>query len=972
MKHLSTAAVTALSQPVDRCELCAVSVAAYVTMMETLFKTENSGDRLFKATMGAATSGLSKPKPQTAEEQVKLLTKQLESSRSRVSSLEALLLASSITPPPADSTFAKCSAAIISGNNRRNEQFLRDIFERHKDATGGLSGQNLIQALLDADTPNIPTSDQEVADIIKRFDANSNRTLEFGEFQQVVNEPDELQLWFSEKQLPLAADALRALIGRGSEQLQKMSQLSPTDIDHAAAATCSIIPGMLTELHQELQGAFAIQSQLEADMKADPSKINDVYKMACGNISDFHNGLTGRVGMPHLNFKNAMRQEHCERAGCEVEFTTGNYKITTTPKREWQYVVENNATCPSMEFGRRIVPISELLELEVSKSANLREEEVIAIVLYTGPMFQIYNTILRRYPEDKFLIFKDGDNLFSTTIFVLVSAVQKLSRSTRIPLETLLYRGLSGKIDLPDIFFQVDDKGCSGYVEWGFLSTTADRDVALGYSGVKERRPKAMVMVLETSSIDRGADISELSQYPGEQEFLYLPCSFIQRARQSNGRVHVVDGGLVSFVSVKVNLNIKTQTVEELQEQRKSLHMVSARSMLAEVKFELTNWMESANHQEVKINKFCDDVMATCRQVVENHGQINAHDFADDEKYRGLINEVLDTKEDARRARLLFQTSEMRGTCVATLTGPSGSVVFHPTAPLLATGSEDNTAKLWLISTDQSSATCVVALAGHSSRVNSVAFHPTAPLLASGSGDNTAKLWRISSDHSSATCVATLEGHTRDVYSVAFHSSAPLLATGSDDKTAKLWRISSDHSSATCVATLTEHSSYVYSVAFHPTAPLLATGSDDKTAKLWRISSDHSSATCVATLTEHSSDVQYVAFHPTAPLLATGSGDNTVKLWQLSSDDSSVTCAATLAGHSGPVCSVAFHPTAPLVATGSGDKTAKMWRISTDQSSATCVATLAGHSNTLWSVAFHPTAPLLATVSSDNTSKLWK
>ena len=130
-----------------------------------------------------------------------------------------------------------------------------------------------------------------------------------------------------------------------------------------------------------------------------------------------------------------MRQEHCERAGCDAEFTTGNYKITTTPKSEWQYVV-GGLMCPDMQHNRRLISSSELLQRKVSRDANLCEEEVIAVVLYTGPMFQIYNTILRRYPEDKFAIFRDGDNMFSTTIFVLVSAVQKLSRFTRIPLGT--------------------------------------------------------------------------------------------------------------------------------------------------------------------------------------------------------------------------------------------------------------------------------------------------------------------------------------------------------------------------------------------------------------------------------------------------------------------------------------------------------------------------------------------------------
>jgi WD40 repeat protein len=45
-----------------------------------------------------------------------------------------------------------------------------------------------------------------------------------------------------------------------------------------------------------------------------------------------------------------------------------------------------------------------------------------------------------------------------------------------------------------------------------------------------------------------------------------------------------------------------------------------------------------------------------------------------------------------------------------------------------------------------------------------------------GSGDNTAKLWRLSSDNSSATCVATLAGHSGYILSVAFHPTAPRAA----------------------------------------------------------------------------------------------------------------------------------------------------------------------------------------------------
>jgi WD40 repeat protein len=172
--------------------------------------------------------------------------------------------------------------------------------------------------------------------------------------------------------------------------------------------------------------------------------------------------------------------------------------------------------------------------------------------------------------------------------------------------------------------------------------------------------------------------------------------------------------------------------------------------------------------------------------------------------------------------------------------GPVHSAAFHPTAPILATGSRDNTLKLWLLSSDLLSVTCVATLAGHSSSVESVAFHPNAPILATGSSDQTVKLWRLSSDNSSATCVATLEGHTNCVYSVAFHPTAPILATGSSDQTVKLWLLSPDQSSAICVATLQTicrgkgiygTRSGIVDVAFHSTAPILACATD--AAILW-------------------------------------------------------------------------------------------------------------------------------------------
>jgi parallel beta-helix repeat protein len=77
-------------------------------------------------------------------------------------------------------------------------------------------------------------------------------------------------------------------------------------------------------------------------------------------------------------------------------------------------------------------------------------------------------------------------------------------------------------------------------------------------------------------------------------------------------------------------------------------------------------------------------------------------------------------------------------------------------------------------------------LTGHTSYVNSVAFSPDGRLLASGSLDDTIKLWEVASGRE----VRTLSGHTSWVNSVAFSPDGRLLASGSDDRTIRLWDIS--------------------------------------------------------------------------------------------------------------------------------------------------------------------------------------
>jgi hypothetical protein len=113
-------------------------------------------------------------------------------------------------------------------------------------------------------------------------------------------------------------------------------------------------------------------------------------------------------------------------------------------------------------------------------------------------------------------------NLFSTTLNVLVSAIQKLSTVTVHTPGLKLYRGIGGEVNLPDHFFNRDPLGRRGMTDWAFCSTTSSRDKAISeYSGVGKKNP--LLFEIETNCVDHGASVAEFSQYPSEQEFIFVP-----------------------------------------------------------------------------------------------------------------------------------------------------------------------------------------------------------------------------------------------------------------------------------------------------------------------------------------------------------------------------------------------------------------------------------------------------------------
>ncbi|MEA5619427.1 TonB family protein [Cronbergia sp. UHCC 0137] len=209
-------------------------------------------------------------------------------------------------------------------------------------------------------------------------------------------------------------------------------------------------------------------------------------------------------------------------------------------------------------------------------------------------------------------------------------------------------------------------------------------------------------------------------------------------------------------------------------------------------------------------------------------------------------------------------------------------------------------------------------LTGHSDWVSSVAYSPDSQTLASGSGDNTIKLWNVKTGN----LLQTLTGHSKLVYSVAYSPDGQTLASGSKDKTIKLWNVKTGN----LLQTLTGHSSWVYSVSYSPDGQTLASGSKDKTIKLWNVKTGN----LLQTLTGHSDQVRSVAYSPDGQTLASGSKDKTIKLWNVKTGN----LLQTLTGHSELVWSVAYSPDGQTLASGSSDNTIKIWQVAASISKA--------------------------------------
>ncbi|KAL0721598.1 hypothetical protein Bca4012_036197 [Brassica carinata] len=130
----------------------------------------------------------------------------------------------------------------------------------------------------------------------------------------------------------------------------------------------------------------------------------------------------------------------------------------------------------------------------------------------------------------------------------------------------------------------------------------------------------------------------------------------------------------------------------------------------------------------------------------------------------------------------------------------------------------------------------VKIFAGHQGEVNCVKWDPTGTLLASCSDDSTAKIWNAKQHN----FVHDLRDHTKEIYTIRWSPTGPgtnnpnkplTLASASFDSTVKIW----DAELGKMLCSLNGHRDAVYSLAFSPNGEYIASGSVDKSIHIWSL-----------------------------------------------------------------------------------------------------------------------------------------
>ncbi|KAL3854612.1 hypothetical protein ACJMK2_013875 [Sinanodonta woodiana] len=301
-------------------------------------------------------------------------------------------------------------------------------------------------------------------------------------------------------------------------------------------------------------------------------------------------------------------------------------------------------------------------------------------------------------------------------------------------------------------------------------------------------------------------------------------------------------------------------------------------------------------------------------------------------------------------------TGKKKNYLLETLTGHDSGIncmALSEDGSVLATGSEDKTARLW--STKTASCECIGILRGHEEYLNCILIEDC--FVLTGSADKTVRKW----DVATCECLVIMRGHTSVIYRMI--STGDFVFTSSYDRTARCW----DFDTGECIRVFRGHKRGVYPLIFIPgddddvpegnldtvdsSKDMLITGSADFTARTWNFETGQ----CIKVFKGHTGAITCMSTDSIGRTLFTGSTDQTIRSWNIVSGEQ----LKLFSGHQGSViCMVVLY-------TGSGDSTCRCY----DANSASLKRVYMGHELTVTSL--QVVDGKLFTGSYDGSVKVW-
>ncbi|MGP3911464.1 nSTAND1 domain-containing NTPase [Nonomuraea sp. 10N515B] len=253
-------------------------------------------------------------------------------------------------------------------------------------------------------------------------------------------------------------------------------------------------------------------------------------------------------------------------------------------------------------------------------------------------------------------------------------------------------------------------------------------------------------------------------------------------------------------------------------------------------------------------------------------------------------------------------------------------------------------------------------LTGHTRGVTGLVFSPDGSIIATGSDDETVRLWDTASRRQLGAPITRPKYSCLSGTKLAFSPDGRTLATACLS-TVRFYDVATHRE----VGAPLDQESVVTAFAYNPDGKTIVTGDSKGVVRQWDATTHRPHGTPIRHPGDESRDatsVKGVTFSRDGKILATAGGDATIRLWDTAT---SRRLGVPFAGHTQPVTDVAISPDGTTLATVSWDRTGRLWDMATHKQIGRLKDRTAGYE----SIAFSPDGTRIVTGGDSGRTVVW-